>query len=44
MHEQNNGGKNTESTEKSFQAALLSAENLFRRQTEAPFPLLIIDD
>ena len=44
MNEQYKGGKNTESTDKSFQAALLSAEDLFMRHTEASFTLLIIDN
>jgi hypothetical protein len=44
MNEQTKGGKDTQSTDKSFQAALLSAQYLFMRHTEASFTLLIIDD
>jgi hypothetical protein len=44
MDDEGKRGKNTESADESFQAGLLSTENLFMRLTEAPFTLLIIDD
>ena len=36
--------KNAEGTDESFQTGLLLAENLFMRQTETPFALLIVND
>jgi hypothetical protein len=44
VHEEREGGKNQESADDSFQAGLLSADNLFMRHPEAPLPLLIVND
>jgi hypothetical protein len=44
VHEEREGGKNQESADDSFQAGLLSPDNLFMRHPEAPLPLLIVDD
>jgi hypothetical protein len=44
VHDEDKRRENTESADKSFQARLLAAENLFMRHTEASFPLLIVAD
>jgi hypothetical protein len=44
MNEEDQRWKNTKSADESFQAGLLSAENLFMRHPEASFTVLIIND